>query len=75
MHILRIIALTMVMVGAIVLGILGIFNFNLLSALFGEASVLTRIVYALIGISAVVLLATQSYDECYCDCNCDDGSY
>ena len=69
MNILRITALTFVMIGAIVMGIHGIFNFNLLSAMFGEATVLTRIIYALVGISAVVLLATNNYDECYCDCS------
>jgi uncharacterized membrane protein YuzA (DUF378 family) len=68
MNILRGIAFVLVMVGAIAWGILGIFNVNIVAALFGDATILTRIVYALVGISAIVLLATHQYDECLCDC-------
>ncbi|MEE3350290.1 MAG: DUF378 domain-containing protein [Candidatus Gastranaerophilaceae bacterium] len=69
MNILRSIAFVLVMVGAIVWGILGIFNVNLVAALFGDATILSRIVYALVGISAIILMATYNHDECYCDCN------
>ncbi len=69
MNILRRIAFVLVMVGAIVWGILGIFNINLVAALFGDATILSRIVYALVGISAIVLMATYNHDECLCECN------
>ena len=69
MNILRTIAYVLVMVGAIAWGIIGLFNFNLVSALFGDASILSRIVYTLVGISAVYLMATYEHEECLCDCS------
>jgi len=73
MRILRMVAFVMVMVGAIVWGLLGIFNINIVAALFGDATVLSRIIYTLVGISAIVLMFTPNYEECYC--NCDEKSY
>ena len=69
MNMLRKIAFVLVMVGAIVWGVLGIFNINLVAALFGYATILSRIVYALVGISAIILMATPNDEGCYCDCN------
>ena len=34
-------------------GLVGVFNFNLVAAIFGEMSILSRIVYTLVGLSAV----------------------
>ncbi len=47
------IALVLVIIGAIVWGIIGIFNFNIVDALFGAGSVLSRIIYTLVGISGL----------------------
>ncbi|MBR6098805.1 DUF378 domain-containing protein [bacterium] len=69
MRILRIIAYSLVIVGAVVWGLLGIFNINIVAAMFGDGSILSRIIYSLVGISAIVLLATHEYDECYCNCS------
>ena len=43
-------ALLLVIIGAINWGLIGIFNFNLVSMLFGDMTTLSRIVYALVGI-------------------------
>jgi len=43
----------LVIVGGLNWGLVGLFNFNLVSALFGDMSALSRIVYVLVGISAV----------------------
>ena len=53
MKILDSIALTLVIIGAINWGLIGFFGFNLVSALFGSMSMLSRIIYALIGISGL----------------------
>lgn len=53
MNILRNIAYTLMLIGAINWGLVGIFNFDLVAYLFGEMSTLSRIVYTLVGISAV----------------------
>ena len=50
------IALILVIVGALNWGLVGLFDFNLVSAIFGVDSVLTNLVYILVGISAVICL-------------------
>ena len=69
MHIMRTIAYALVMIGALVWGIVGFFNYNIVAALFGDATILSRIVYSLVGLSAVFLIATTDNEECYCDCS------
>lgn len=50
-------ALILVIVGGLNWGLVGIFNFNLVTAIFGEGSGLSRIVFALVGITAIYMLA------------------
>ena len=47
------IALILVIVGAINWGLIGLFNFNLVSMLFGNMSSLSRIIYTLVGIAGL----------------------
>ena len=47
------IALILVIIGAINWGLIGIFKFDLVATIFGEMSVLSRIVYSLVGISGL----------------------
>ncbi len=54
MHTLYRIALIIVIIGAINWGMIGIFNINLVSLLFGEDTFLTNFVYALVGICGLV---------------------
>ena len=53
MNILQKVCLIFTLIGALNWGLVGIFDFNLVSAIFGD-SVLTRVVYAIVGICAVV---------------------
>ena len=48
------IALVLIIIGAINWGLIGIFNFNLVDTLFGTMSVLSRIIYTLVGISGLL---------------------
>jgi uncharacterized protein len=48
----------LVLVGAVNWGLVGFFAFDLVAALFGEMSSLSRIVYGLVGLSAVHQLLT-----------------
>ena len=51
------VALILVIIGALNWGLVGIFDgFNLVSTIFGQMSALSRIVYILVGISALYLL-------------------
>ncbi|MEI8130519.1 MAG: DUF378 domain-containing protein [bacterium] len=52
------VALVLVVVGGLNWGLVGAFNFNLVSAVFGDMSVLARIVYVLVGLSAVYVAFT-----------------
>ena len=53
MRALDIIALILVIIGAINWGLIGLFGFNLVDTLFGVASAISRIVYTLVGISGL----------------------
>ena len=50
------IALALIIIGGLNWGLIGFFDFNLVDALFGEESALSRIIYALVGLSAVLVL-------------------
>ena len=50
------IALTLTIIGAIVWGLIGLFQFNLVAFCFGTNTWFTRIIYVLVGISGIYLL-------------------
>lgn len=54
-------AIVLVVVGGLNWGLVGLLDFNLVDALFGAMSLLSRIVYILVGLSAVYVgyLLTQ----------------
>lgn len=47
------IALILLIVGGLNWGLVGLFDFDLVAAIFGEMSLLSRLVYALVGLSAL----------------------
>lgn len=47
------IALVLIIIGAINWGLIGIFNFNLVDSIFGTMSVISRIIYGLVGLSGL----------------------
>ncbi len=53
-------ALVLVIVGGLNWGLVGLLNFDLVAAIFGKMSILSRIVYTLVGVSAVYLIAIAS---------------
>ena len=48
-------ALVLVVIGAVNWGLVGLFEFDLVAALFGPASVLSRLVYSLVGLAGIAL--------------------
>lgn len=52
MKFINIMTLVLVIVGGLNWGLVGLFGFDLVAALFGPGSALTRIVYILVGLSA-----------------------
>ena len=47
------IALVLIIIGAINWGLIAIFNFDLVAAIFGDMTILSRIVYGLVGVSGL----------------------
>ena len=50
-------ALALTIIGAINWGLIGFFGFDLVRVLFGDMSLLSRIVYALVGVSGLYALS------------------
>ncbi len=53
MKTLDVIAAILVIIGGLNWGLVGIFDFNLVGAIFGAMSALSRIIYILVGLSAL----------------------
>jgi hypothetical protein len=51
------IAMILIIIGGLNWGLVGVFKFDLVRAILGEMSLLARIVYILVGISAIYVLA------------------
>ena len=51
------IALVLVVIGAVNWGLIGFFNFDLVKAIFGSMTLISRIVYALVGVSGLYALS------------------
>lgn len=48
------VCLVLTIIGAVVWGLIGIFDFNIVSYIFGEGSMLSRIIYTLVGIAGLI---------------------
>ena len=54
------IAMTLLIIGGVNWGLIGLFNFDLVATLFGEMTTLSRLVYVLVGLSALYSIYTAS---------------
>jgi uncharacterized membrane protein YuzA (DUF378 family) len=54
------IAYVLVIIGGINWGLVGAFEFNLVDEIFGVGSTISKLIYILVGLSAVYLLYTAS---------------
>lgn len=62
MQTLQKICLMLTIIGAIVWGLIGIFDFNLVATIFGDNTTLSRIIYTLVGIAGLVNIYLLFYD-------------
>ncbi len=60
MKILNCIALTLIIIGALNWLLIGIIDFNLVDTLFGAGSILSKIIYILVGIAGIWSLTFYS---------------
>ncbi len=54
------VAMVLLIVGGLNWGLVGLFNYDLVAALFGTQSAFSRIVYVLVGLSALYSIYTSS---------------
>lgn len=52
-----VIAATLAAIGAVNWGLVGVLHFDLVAKIFGDMTVASRAVYALVGVSGLILLA------------------
>jgi uncharacterized protein len=50
------IAMILVVIGGLNWGLVGFFKFDLVAAIFGDMTALSRVIYALVGLSALYML-------------------
>jgi len=65
------VAAALVLVGALNWGLVGGFNWNLVNALLGNWPMAEKVVYILVGLSAVAMLLVGKCKRCAC---CKDGN-
>ncbi len=56
MKLLNCLALTVTIIGALNWGLIGFFNFNLVGWIFGDMTLLSKIIYMLVGICGLYLI-------------------
>lgn len=72
MNALKYTAYILTLIGALNWGLVGIFEFDLVAAIFGEMTLMSRIIYSLVGISAVVTALTIHHCNTYETQECDE---
>ena len=60
MKIVNFVALTLVIIGAINWLLVGLFEFNLVDTIFGSLSLITRIIYSIVGLAGLWCIALYS---------------
>ena len=72
MNILRNTAYILTLIGALNWGLVGIFGFDLVAAIFGDMTIMSRILYSLVGLSAIVTALTIHHCERVEKRECDE---
>ena len=72
MNILRYTAYILTLIGALNWGLVGLFGFDLVAAIFGEMTLVSRILYTVVGISAIVTALTVHQCDTYQTRECDE---
>lgn len=63
MKFLKYTAYVLVLIGALNWGLIGLFGYNLVSSIFGDMTLVTRFIYSLVGISAIVTALGMGHCE------------
>lgn len=57
------IALVLTVIGGLNWGLIGLIDLNLVEAIFGAGSIITRIVYIVVGLAALYLIAAALFER------------
>lgn len=57
MKFLNLFCLTIAIIGAIVWGLIGFFDYNLVDSLFGAGTVFSRVIYGLVGLCGLYIIS------------------
>ncbi len=69
MKYLKMLVYLLVIVGAANWGMIGVFKLDLVAAVFGDMTIPTRLVYSLVGLSALLSLIFAAFEKKN-ECNC-----
>jgi len=58
MKVIKTIAFILLIIGGLNWGLVGLFNFDLVAAIFKAMSIVSRVIYVLVGLSAVYVIVT-----------------
>lgn len=58
----HVLSFTLVIIGGLNWGLIGLFNFNLVNAILGSVGGLEKLVYVLVGVGAVILMLSHKND-------------
>ncbi|MBQ7764763.1 DUF378 domain-containing protein [bacterium] len=72
MNFLRNTAYVLVLIGALNWGLIGLFGFDLVAAIFGDMTIMSRIIYSLVGVSAIITALTVHHCERIEERECDE---
>lgn len=72
MNILKYTAYVLTIIGAINWGLVGLFGFDLIAAIFGEMTLISRILYSVVGLSGIVTALTMHQCEVVEKHECDE---
>ncbi|TWJ13771.1 DUF378 domain-containing protein [Geobacter argillaceus] len=61
MKVLDVVVTVLLIIGALNWGLIGFFGFNVVTAILGEATAVTRVVYALVGLSGLYEVFTFTF--------------
>ena len=56
-------AYILVLIGALNWGLVGLFGFDLVASIFGDMTLMSRIIYTLVGLSAIISAFTMRHCE------------
>lgn len=62
MKALHVAAMTLLFVGGLNWGLVGLFDFDLVNSLLGTAPIIEKLVYVLVGVATVYIIATHMSD-------------